>query len=105
MTGPFATYTRRIVPVHRPVCLITPPSYSVPTPRLGLLLGRCLCLGRLLLVAADHHDANEGAHHRRPQERKENRDANRPNTGGKKVLERMAGVNERLYGELAVGSS
>lgn len=105
MTGPFATYTRRIALVHRPGLSDYPPSYSVPTPRLGLLLGRCLCLGRLLLVAADHHDANEGAYHRRPQERKENRDANRPNTGREKVLERMAGVNERLYGKLAVDSS
>lgn len=65
---------------------------------LGLLLGRGLSLGGLLLVAVDHDNANECAHYGRTQEGEDDGDADRPNTGRENVVERMAGVDEGLFG-------
>lgn len=68
----------------------------MPPRHLGLLLGRRLGLGRLLLVAVDHDDTYEGAHHGRSQEGQDNRDADGPNTRREDVVERVARVDKRL---------
>lgn len=64
--------------------------------RLGLLLGRGLGLGCLLLVAVDHDNSNEGAYHGRTQECEDDGDADGPNTGREEVVERVTGVDEGL---------
>lgn len=68
----------------------------IPNCSSSLLLCSSLGLGGLLLVAVDHHNAYEGAHHRRTQQGQDNRDTDGPNTGRKEVVERVPGVNEGL---------
>lgn len=63
---------------------------------LGLLLRRGLSLGSLLLVAVDHDNAYESAHHGRTQEGQDNGDADSPNTRREQVVERVARINEGL---------
>lgn len=72
------------------------PPFRPSLSSLGLLLRRSLGLGGLLLVAVDHHDAYEGAHHSRAQESQDDGDADGPNTRGEEVVERVAGVDEGL---------
>lgn len=72
------------------------PLFDPITTSSGLLLCSSLGLGGLLLVAVDHHNAYEGAHHGRAQESQDNGDANGPDTGREEVVERMAGVDEGL---------
>lgn len=68
----------------------------MPSRHLGLLLGRGLGLGRLLLVAVDHDDTYEGTDHGRSQESQDNRDSDGPDARREDVMERVARVDKRL---------
>lgn len=65
--------------------------------RSGLLLGCSFGLGCLLLVAVDHHNGYESAHHGGAQQGKNHGDADGPDTRREKVVEGVAGVNKGLY--------
>lgn len=67
---------------------------------LGLLLGGSgLCLGSLLLVAADHDDGQERADDGRTEENEDNRDSDSPDAGEEEVLERVVIVDKGLYAQ------
>lgn len=63
----------------------------------SLLLRSSLGLGGLLLVAVDHHNSYESAHHGGAQQGQDDGDADGPNTRREEVMERVAGVNKRLH--------
>lgn len=64
--------------------------------RSSLLLCSCLGLGCLLLVAVDHHNAYESAHHGRAQQGQDDGDADGPDTRREEIVERVAGVDKGL---------
>lgn len=61
-----------------------------------LLRGSSLGLGRLLLVAVDHHDSDERANHGRAQESQKHGDADCPYARKEEGMERVARVDEWL---------
>lgn len=63
---------------------------------LRLLLGGGLGLCGLLAVAANHDDAEEGAHDGGAEEDKDNGDADGPDAGREEVLQRVVVVDEGL---------
>lgn len=67
---------------------------------LSLLLGSCLSLRCLLLVAVDHHNPYERSHNGRAQQGKDNGDADSPDARREEVVERVAWVNEGLLNQL-----
>jgi len=73
---------------------------TVPRPEiegeLRLLLRGSLGLGRLLPVAPDHDDAEEGADDGGPEQDENDGYADRPDAGGEEVLERVVRVDEGL---------
>lgn len=69
------------------------PDSRIPS---SLLLRSSLGLGRLLLVAVDHHNAYEGAHHSGAQKSEDNGDADGPNTGREEVVKWVAWVHKGL---------
>ena len=76
---------------------------TVPRPEiegeLRLLLRGSLGLGRLLPVAPDHDDAEEGADDGGPEQDENDGYADRPDAGGEEVLERVVRVDEGLDGQ------
>ena len=66
------------------------------TARLRLLLSCGLGLGRLLSVAANHDQAQEGSNHGRCQKNENNGDADSPDAGEEEVLEDMIVVDKGL---------
>jgi hypothetical protein len=75
------------------------PLFESSVSALGLLLCGSLGFGSLLLVAVDHHNAYEGAHHGRAQESQDDGDADGPDTWREEIVERVTRVDEGLNKE------
>lgn len=79
-------------------------SSSIASHHSGLLLGSSFGLGCLLLVAVDHHNSYESAHHSGAQQGQNHGDADGPDTRREEVVEWVAGVNKGLY-EISAGNT